>query len=62
MVATFWMADNPVLPVLIPPRDRLLRECWAMAEQPRALNCNRIGEGPLTRLHAAERQALPCLP
>ena len=40
------------LRVLIPARDRLLRECWAMAEQPRALDRNRIGEGPLTRLSA----------
>ena len=32
----------------IPARDRLLRECWAMAEQPRALARNRIGETPLT--------------
>ncbi len=36
------------LRVLIPARDRLLRECWAMAEQPRALARNRIGETPLT--------------
>jgi mRNA interferase MazF len=40
------------LRVPIPARDRLLRECWAMAEQPRALDRNRIGEGPLTRLRA----------
>jgi len=46
------------LRVPIPARDRLLRECWAMAEQPRALDRNRIGEGPLTRLSAAEMTAL----
>jgi mRNA-degrading endonuclease toxin of MazEF toxin-antitoxin module len=46
------------LRVPIPARDRLLRECWAMAEQPRALDRNRIGEGPLTRLSAAEMNAL----
>jgi|688.fasta_scaffold08546_20 mRNA interferase MazF len=46
------------LRVPIPARDRLLRECWAMAEQPRALDRNRIGEGPLTRLSAAEMAAL----
>ncbi len=40
------------LRVLIPARDRLLRECWAMAEQVRSLDRNRIGEGPLTRLSA----------
>ncbi len=44
--------------VAIPARDRLLRECWAMAEQPRALDRNRIGEGPLTRLSAEEMTAL----
>ena len=44
--------------VLIPARDRLLRECWAMAEQPRALDRNRIGEGPLTRLSEDEMDAL----
>jgi len=46
------------LRVLIPARDRLLRECWAMAEQPRALDRNHIGEGPLTRLSAEEMAAL----
>ena len=46
------------LRVPIPARDRLLRECWAMAEQPRALDQNRIGEGPLTRLSADEMTAL----
>ena len=29
-----------------------------MAEQPRALDSNRIGDGPLTRLNAAEMAAL----
>jgi mRNA interferase MazF len=46
------------LRVLIPARDRLLRECWAMAEQLRSLDRNRIGEGPLTRLSAAEMATL----
>jgi mRNA interferase MazF len=44
--------------VLIPARDRLLRECWALAEQPRALDRNRIGEGPLTRLSADQMATL----
>ena len=39
------------LRVPIPARDRLLRECSAMAR-----NC--IGEGPLTRLSAEEMDAL----
>ena len=32
--------------VPISARDRLLHECWGMAEQPRALDRNRMGEGP----------------
>ena len=32
--------------VPIPARDRLLLECWGMAEQPRTLDRNRMGEGP----------------
>jgi mRNA interferase MazF len=34
----------------MPARDRLLRDCYAMAEQPRALDRARLGEGPLTTL------------
>ena len=51
-------ALTEALRVPMPARDRLLRECWAMAEQPRALDRNRIGEGPLTRLSVAEMDAL----
>lgn len=58
LAADFLMAENEALRVPIPARDRLLRECWAMAEQPRALDSNRIGEGPLTRLSADEMAAL----
>ena len=39
-----------MLRVEIPARDRLLRTCYAMAEQPRALDRARLGEGPLTCL------------
>ena len=39
-----------LLRVEIPARDRLLQPCYAMAEQPRALDRARLGEGPLTRL------------
>jgi len=46
------------LRVSIRPRDRLLRECWAMAEQPRALDRSRLGEGPLTLLSGPEMEAL----
>jgi mRNA interferase MazF len=46
------------LRVRIHARDRLLRDCWAMAEQPRALDRGRLGEGPLTALDAGEMAAL----
>jgi len=46
------------LRVRIRARDRLLRECWAMAEQPQALDRGRLGEGALTVLNAAEMAAL----
>ena len=51
-------SSDLVLRVAIRPRDRLIRECWAMAEQPRALDRSRLGEGPLTRLSASEMDAL----
>ena len=43
-----------LLRVLIPARERLVRDSYAMAEQPRALDRTRLGEGPLTRLTADE--------
>lgn len=46
------------LRVCLHPRDRLLQECWAMAEHPRALDRNRLREGPLTRLSAEEMDTL----
>ena len=58
LATEFMMAENEAMRVLIPACDRLLRNCWAIAEQPRALDRNRIGEGPLTRLSAAEMAAL----
>jgi mRNA interferase MazF len=43
-----------LLRVLIPARERLMRDSYAMAEQPRALDCARLGEGPLTHLTPEE--------
>lgn len=40
--------------VTIPPRDRLLKPCQVVIDQPRALDRARIGEGPLTSLTAEE--------
>lgn len=40
--------------VTIEPRERLLKPCQVIIDQPRALDLKRIGEGPLTRLTEAE--------
>jgi mRNA interferase MazF len=38
----------------IAPRDRLLKRCYVMPEQARALDLNRFGDGPLTTLTTLE--------
>jgi len=43
-----------LLRVPIRARDRLSRDCYAMAEQPRALDRARLGDGPLTALSTDE--------
>lgn len=40
--------------VTIPPRDRLLKPCQVVVDQPRALDRARFGEGPLTSLTTEE--------
>ncbi len=42
------------LRVLIRARERLQQDCQVMVEQPRTLDRNRLGEGPLTRLTSEE--------
>jgi mRNA interferase MazF len=42
------------LRVTITPRDRLLKPCYAMPEQARALDRQRFGEGPLAVLTQKE--------
>lgn len=42
----------------IAPRDRLLKRCYFMPEQTRALDLNRFGDGPLTTLNADEMAAV----
>lgn len=42
------------LRVLIRARERLQHDCQVMVEQPRTLDRNRLGEGPLTRLTSEE--------
>jgi len=44
--------------VTIPARDRLLKPCQVVTGQPRALDRNRFGEGPLTTLTAEEMAAV----
>ena len=44
--------------VTIQPRDRLLKPCQVVVDQPCALDINRIGDGPLTRLSPEEMAAV----
>lgn len=44
--------------VTIQPRDRLLKPCQVIVDQPRALDINRIGDGPLTNLTPEEMAAV----
>ena len=41
-----------------PPRDRLLKPCQVVVDQPRALDADRFGDGPLTSLTAQEMAAV----
>lgn len=36
--------------ITVPARERLLKDCQVVVDQPRALDRTRLGEGPLTRL------------
>ncbi len=53
-----WRPGTEALRVPIRARDRLLSDSYAMAEQLRAIDHARLGEGPLTSLTAAEITAL----
>lgn len=44
--------------VSIPARDRLLKPCQVVTDQPRALDRSRFGDGPLTTLTAEELAAV----
>lgn len=44
--------------IRIATRDRLLQDCYAMVEHPRALDRSRFGEGPLTQLTPEEMAAV----
>ena len=44
--------------VTIPPRDRLLKPCQVIVDQPRALDIERLGDGPLTSLTSEEMAAV----
>jgi mRNA interferase MazF len=44
--------------VTIEPRDRLLKACQVVIDQPRALDIARLGDGPLTTLTSEEMAAV----
>jgi len=44
--------------ITLTARDRLLKECQIIVDQPRALDRTRFGEGPLTTLTSAEMAAV----
>ena len=44
--------------VTIEPRDRLLKACQVVIDQPRALDTARFGDGPLTAVTAEEMAAI----
>lgn len=46
------------LRVRIPARDRLLKECFVVIEQIRAIDISRFSEGPLTTLTSQEMAAV----
>ncbi len=46
------------LRVIVPARDRLLRDCYMMIEHLRALDRSRFGEGPLATLGTEEMAAV----
>ena len=44
--------------ITVPARDRLLKDCQVVVDQPRALDRERCGEGPLTTLTKEELQSV----
>lgn len=44
--------------IMIEPRDRLLKPCQVVVDQPCALDRDRLGDGPLTSLTAEEMAAV----
>lgn len=50
--------DAEPLRITLNARDRLLRECQVVVQQPRTLDRRRIGDGPLTTLTAEELLAV----
>lgn len=50
--------EKEPLQVTLPARDRLQRTCQVVVEQPRTLDRRRLVDGPLTRLTAAEMNAV----
>ena len=44
--------------IAIPARDRLLKDCQVVIDQPRSLDRSRFGDGPLTTLTMGETAAV----
>lgn len=44
--------------IMIEPRDRLLKSCQVVVDQPRSLDKDRFGDGPLTSLTTEEMLAV----
>lgn len=44
--------------ITIQPRDRLVKACQIVVDQPRALDVDRFGDGPLTNLTTEEMAAV----
>lgn len=44
--------------ITLPARDRLLKDCQVVVDQPRALDRERLGDGPLAVLTAEEMAAV----
>lgn len=54
-------AQMRALRVELPPRGRLLKPCYVMPEQARALDRSRFGEGPLATVTDDEMRAIETL-
>lgn len=57
-LTTRYRPASEPMRIRIAARERLLKDCYAMVEQNRAIDRSRFGEGPLTTLTAEEMATL----